>query len=201
VVIISMKNVQKHISKCLIAGAVAILPIAGLVLTIGYLEAQISSSGLSKLPFYFPGLGLLVSAAIVYLIGLIVTTFVGKWIWTRIDRLLDKLPALGSLYKTLKQILGYGSGEDAIFNEVVLVPSLNDNAEELGLVTNRMVDDNGATKLIIFVPTSPNPTSGRLVVMDEASVKPLDIPVNETLKALVSMGKTDIDLQKLKETL
>ncbi len=195
-----MKNVKKHITQCLISGAVAILPIAGVVLTIGYLETQISSSGLTKLPFYFPGLGLLVTGFIVYLIGLIVTTFVGKWVWTRVDRILDRLPALGSLYKTLKQILGYGKGEDAIFNEVVLVPSINDNAEEIGLVTNRMVDDSGATKLIIFVPTSPNPTSGRLVVMDEGSIKPLDIPVNETLKALVSMGKTDIDLQQLKKS-
>ena len=196
-----MKNVQKHITQCLIAGAVAILPIAGLVLTVGYLETQISGSGLTKLPFYFPGLGLTVTGLIVYLIGLIVTTFVGKWVWTRVDRILDRLPALGSLYKTLKQILGYGKGEDAIFNEVVLVPSINDNAEELGLVTNRMVDDSGATKLIIFVPTSPNPTSGRLVVMDERSIKPLDIPVNETLKALVSMGKTDINFDQLKKSI
>ena len=176
------------------------MPIGGLIITIGYLESTISSSGLSKMPFYFPGAGLLAAFIVIYLIGLAVTTFVGKWIWNRVDRILDKLPALGSLYKTLKQILGYGEGKDAIFHEAVLIPSKDYQSEELGLVTNKITDDEGNTKLVIFIPGVPNPTSGRLVVMDRELVKPLAMPVNETLKALVSMGKTEIDLESLKKS-
>lgn len=195
-----MKRLKKHIAGNLIAGIVAILPIGGLIITIGYLESTISSSGLSKMPFYFPGAGLLAAFIVIYLIGLAVTTFVGKWIWNRVDRILDKLPALGSLYKTLKQILGYGEGKDAIFHEAVLIPSKDYQSEELGLVTNKITDDEGNTKLVIFIPGVPNPTSGRLVVMDRELVKPLAMPVNETLKALVSMGKTEIDLESLKKS-
>jgi len=190
-----MLNIRGHITRCLIAGAVAILPIAGLIITIGYVESQIANSGLSKLPFYFPGFGLLVSFALVYLVGLGVSTFVGKWLWSRLDRLLDRLPALGRLYQTLKQILGYGKGEDAIFQDVVLVPGLNDQSEELGLVTNKVTDEDGKTKLLIFVPASPTPTTGRLVVMEQENVRQLEMPVNETLKALVALGKTDINLK------
>ncbi len=193
-----MKRLQKHFTRCLVAGMVAILPVGGLIITIGYLESTISSSGLSKMPFYFPGFGLLAAAVFIYLIGLGVTTFIGKWIWKRVDRTLDKLPALGRLYQTLKQILGYGEGEDAIFYEAVLIPSKDIASEELGLVTNRISDDNGNTKLVIFVPGVPNPTSGRLIIMDQELVKPLNMPVNETLKTLVSMGKTDIDLKSLR---
>jgi uncharacterized membrane protein len=193
-----MKRLHKHITSCLIAGIVAILPVGGLIITVGYLESTISGSGLSKMPFYFPGFGLLAAAVFIYLIGLGVTTFIGKWIWKRVDSILDKLPALGRLYQTLKQILGYGEGEDAIFYEAVLVPSRDIQSEELGLVTNRISDDKGNEKLVIFIPGVPNPTSGRLIVMDEGSVKPLSMPVNETLKALVSMGKTDIDLKNFK---
>jgi len=193
-----MKRFRKHITSCLIAGIVAILPVAGLIITIGYLESTISSSGLSKLPFYFPGFGLLSAILFVYLIGLVVTTFIGKWIWTRVDKILDKLPALGRIYQTLKQILGYGEGDDAIFHDAVLVPSRDIQSEELGLVTNRITDDEGKQKLIIFIPGVPNPTSGRLIVIDKESVKPLAMPVNETLKTLVSMGKTEIDLRGLK---
>lgn len=192
-----MKRLHKHITSSLIAGFVAILPVGGLIVTIGYLESTISSSGLAKMPFYFPGFGLLAAIIFVYLIGLVVTTFIGKWIWKRVDSILDKLPALGRLYQTLKQILGYGEGEDAIFHEAVLVPSRDIQSEELGLVTNRITDDDGNTKLVIFIPGVPNPTSGRLIVMNKESVKPLSMPVNETLKALVSMGKTDIDLKSL----
>jgi len=193
-----MKRLYKHITSSLIAGIVAILPVGGLIITIGYLESTISSSGLSKMPFYFPGFGLLATAIFIYLIGLVVTTFIGKWIWKRVDSILDKLPALGRIYQTLKQILGYGEGEDAIFYEAVLVPSRDIQSEELGLVTNRITDDEGKSKLVIFIPGVPNPTSGRLIVMAKESVKPLSMPVNETLKALVSMGKTEIDLKVLK---
>ena len=193
-----MKRLRKHITSSLLAGIVAILPVGGLIITVGYLESTISSSGLSKLPFYFPGFGLIAAVIFIYLIGFAVTTFIGKWIWNRVDSVLDKLPALGRLYQTLKQILGYGKGEDAIFYEAVLVPSRDIQSEELGLVTNKIKDAKGKTKLVIFVPGVTNPTSGRLIVMDEESVKPLAMPVNETLKALVSMGKTQIDLRGLK---
>lgn len=194
-----MKKIYKHITGSLIAGIVALLPVGGLIFIIGYLESTISSSGLSYMPFYFPGFGLLAAAIFIYLIGLLVTTFIGKWIWKRVDSIIDKLPALGRIYQTLKQILGYGEGKDAIFYEVVLVPSKDIKSEELGLVTNKIVDAEGKTKLVIFIPGVPNPTSGRLIVMDKELVKPLSMPVNEALKTLVSMGKTDIDLKSLKK--
>jgi len=54
----------------------AILPVGGLIITVGYLESTLSSSGLSKMPFYFPGFGLLTAIILIYLIGLGVTTFV-----------------------------------------------------------------------------------------------------------------------------
>lgn len=195
-----MKRLQKHIVSNLIAGIVAMLPVGGLIITIGYLESTISSSGLSKMPFYFPGLGLLAAVIFIYLIGLVVTTFIGKWIWNQVDRILDKLPMIGRLYQTLKQILGYGEGKDAIFYETVLIPSKDYQSEELGLVTNKITDNEGNTKLIIFVPGVPNPTSGRLVVMDKKLVKPLTMSVNKTLKSLVSMGKTEIDIESVKKS-
>ncbi|RJR40864.1 MAG: DUF502 domain-containing protein [Desulfobacteraceae bacterium] len=192
-----VKRAYKHVTSSFIAGIVAILPVGGSIITVGYLESTISSSGLSRLPFYFPGFGLLTTVILIYLIGLAVTTFIGRWIWNRIDTLVEKLPALGSLYGTLKQILGYGQGEHAIFYEAVLVPSRDVKSEELGLVTNKIFDESGnVTKLVIFVPGSPNPTSGRLLVMDRACVKPLQMPVNDTLKALVSMGKAEIDMRE-----
>jgi uncharacterized membrane protein len=96
--------------------------------------------------------------------------------------------------------LGYGEGKDAIFYEAVLIPSKDYQSEELGLVTNKIADDEGNTKFVIFIPGVSNPTSGRLVVMDKELVKPLAMPVNETLKALVSMGKTEIDLESFKKS-
>jgi uncharacterized membrane protein len=178
----------------MLAGAVAILPIAGLIITVGYVESQIATSGLARLPFYFPGFALLVSLVLVYLVGLGVSTFVGKWLWARLDRLLDRMPLLGSLHQTLKQILGYGKGEHAMFQEVVLVPGPNGQAEELGLVTNTIPGEDGKTKLVVFIPAAPTPTTGRLVIIEPQAVKRLKMPVSETLKVLVAMGKAELTL-------
>ena len=131
-------------------------------------------------------------AAIIYVIGLAVSTFVGRWLWSRVDLLLSKLPALGRLYQTLKEILGYGEGEDAIFQQVVWIPSRDLHGEEIGLVTNQTTDEDGEKKLTVFVPGAPNPTTGRLLIVDAKLARPVQLPVNDALKALVSVGKTPL---------
>ena len=183
-----MNAVSRHLTRCFVAGVVALLPVAGLVLTVAYMENVISESWRDKLPVYFPGMGLLATIILVYLVGLIVSTFFGRWIWGGIDLLLRKLPVIGRIYATLRQILGYGEGEDAIFQRVVMVPAKDIDAEELGLVTNQAAGD----KLMVFVPGSPTPTTGRLVLIEANRVRPLDITVNDALKTLVSVGKTAI---------
>lgn len=187
-----MASVSSHLTKCLTAGLVAILPIGGTIITVGYLEESIASSGLYNHDLYFPGLGIILTVAIIYVIGLTVSTFVGKWLWKRVDGLLHKLPALGSLYATLKQILGYGEGADAIFHETVLVPANQSGCLELGLVTNYLTSPDGKKQVVVFLPGSPNPTAGRLVLVPADVVKPVDMAVDEALKALVSVGKTDL---------
>lgn len=189
-----MNQISRHFTKNILAGLVAILPIGGLVLTIGYLEKSISSIGLTRLPFYFPGLGILLVVVLIYLIGLILTTFIGKWLWNSIDKLLNNLPALGKLYQTLKQILGYGEGEDAIFQQTVLVPAQGGSGMEIGLVTNRILLPDGSENLVVFIPGSPNPTSGRLVISKPDMVKQTQIPINSAFKILVAAGKSEIDL-------
>lgn len=184
--------IGRHLSRCFLAGVVALLPIGGTVLTVAYLESEISGSWLAKQPFYFPGLGLLAAVVIIYAIGLTVSTFIGRWLWRRFDLLLDRLPALGRFYQTLKQIVGYGEGKDAIFQRVVLVPNGECEGAELGLVTSETVDAVGAHQLVVFVPGSPNPTSGRLVVIDPKLVRPINVSVGDAMKSLISVGKTPL---------
>lgn len=193
-----MQIISRHITQCFLAGIVALLPIGGFVLAVFYLESMIASSWLARQPWYFPGLGLLATAVIIYLIGLTVSTFLGRWAWKRVDVLFDSLPALGRLYQTLKQIIGYGEGKDAIFQRVVLIRGSEPDGSELGLVTNETTDESGAMKLIVFVPGAPNPTVGRLIVIDGARTIPLSISVSDALKTLLSVGKTPISLAPVK---
>lgn len=194
-----MKAVLKHVTQCLIAGVVALLPVFGTVFTIWYFETEVADPWLAKQPWYLPGMGLLFVAVVIYLLGLTVTTFVGRWLWRTIDRLLDRLPLLGTLYQTLKQLVGYGSGKDAVFREVVLLDTHEADGEELGLVTNRVLNKQGEERLIVFVPGSPNPTTGRLLVVKSSEVRKLDIAVNEVLQSLVSVGATPIPIDRVVE--
>lgn len=189
-----MKSISHHFTKNILAGLVAILPIGGLVITIAYLENSISGAGLTLLPFYFPGLGILLVLVLIYAIGLILTTFIGKWLWSWVDKLLNNLPALGRLYASLKQILGYGEGEAAMFHETVLVPAQGGSGMEIGLVTNRIRLPDGRENLVIFIPGSPNPTNGRLILTRPDQVTATQIPVNAAFKILLAAGKSEIDL-------
>jgi uncharacterized membrane protein len=186
-----MKAVGRHFTKVFIAGIVALLPIGGLALTVFYLETSLANDWVRAQWWYVPGLGIVAAAILIYLIGLTVSTFLGRWFWRAFDRLLDRLPALGALYRTLKQILGYGEGKDGMFLGVVLVPSGVHGATELGLVTGESHAIDGSSRtLTVFVPSSPTPTSGRLLIIDAAKVTPIDMPVSDALKALVSAGKS-----------
>ena len=95
---------RQHLTKCFLAGLVAILPVGGLIFLLVKLE-QALRPPLRDLPFYFPGLAILASLVAIYLLGLTVTTFVGRWLWNIVDRILSQLPGLAVLYGTLKQIL------------------------------------------------------------------------------------------------
>ena len=186
-----MNSILGHLTRCLVAGFVALLPVGGFVLSVGYAEYLIAEWWLQSQDFYFPGLGLLGVALILYFVGLVVSTFLGRWAWKRVDSLLNRLPTLGQLYQTLKQVLGYGDGEDAIFRKVVLIEGEAPGTRELGLVTNETVE-NGTQRLTVFIPGAPNPAAGRLVLIAAQDVRPIDMPVSDALKTLVALGTTDL---------
>ena len=188
-----MQAVTKHLTRCLVAGVVALLPVGGTLLTIFYLETQIAGPWLKEQGFYFFGCGLLLTVVLVYAIGLAVSTFIGRWLWRQFDRLLNRLPVLGRLYQTLKQIMGYGEGPDAVFRRVVLVPARDVQGEEVGLVTAEARSIAGQDLLTVFLPGAPNPTTGRIIVVDANDVRPVDIRVNDALMSLVSVGAIPID--------
>ena len=193
-----MEWFYKHFTRCLIAGFVALLPIAGLVLTIVTLESSIAGPWRASLPFYFPGMGIILAALIVYFIGLTVTTFLGRWLWRKFDVIIDSVPLMGPLYQTLKQILGYGTGKDAIFKQVVLISNGEGEGEEIGLVTNQVIDAEGKPMLMVFVPGAPTPASGRMVIIAPQHVRTVDMRVNDALKTLVAVGATPVPMEKVK---
>lgn len=185
-----MNAPSRHVTRCLVAGIVALLPLGGAVFAVVGLESMLTEPWRSRVGFYFPGLGLLLALVAVYLIGLFVTTFVGRWLWRRVDRLLEHTPLLGTLYQSLKEVLGYDTTRERFFQGVVAVPA--DEGFELGFITGESQGPDGRPHTLVFVPSSPNPTNGKLLLVDPARLQPLDVRTADALRALVSMGKTPL---------
>ena len=180
----------RHVTRCLVAGIVALLPMGGAVLTIAWLEGALSQSWRDRVSWYFPGLGVLLALLLIYAIGLFVTTFAGRWLWRWLDRLLERLPGLGMLYQSLKEVLGYDSSRERFFRGVVAVRA--DEGFELGFVTGEAAGPDGSPHTLVFVPGAPNPTNGKLLLVDPARLQRLDVRTGDALRALVSMGKTPL---------
>lgn len=185
-----MPNPTRHATRCIVAGIVALLPMGGAMFTIVWLENAIAGGSLKAQPWYFPGLGLLLALGLVYLVGLFVTTFVGRWLWRRTDRLLENVPLIGTFYQSLKEVLGYDSAKERFFQGVVAVQ--NDDGLEIGFITGATPGPDGTPHTLVFVPGSPNPTNGKLMLVQPARLRKLDIKVSAALRALVSMGKTPL---------
>lgn len=177
---------RRYFIRPFLSGLITLLPVGGVVLVLFELERALRAP-LRDLPFYFAGLGILAAVVAVYLLGVVVSTFLGRWILRIVDRVLSRIPGLAAFYQTLKQILGYGTGKDALFQRTVWVPH-ETGALELGLVTGETTIQGAGAKLVVFVPGSPNPTSGRLLFIAPERCVPTDMPVDATLKALVSTG-------------
>ena len=183
-------NPARHVTRCLVAGIVALLPLAGTVVTIVWLENALAESWLAGQPWYFPGVGILAAFVVLYATGLFVTTFLGRFLWRLVDRLLEGLPLLGTLYQSLKEVLGYGSGRERFFQGVVALEA--DGGHELGFITGETTGPDGGPRTLVFVPSSPNPTNGRLVLVDPAKLQRLQVRTADALRTLVAIGKTPI---------
>jgi uncharacterized membrane protein len=174
----------------MVAGIVALLPVGGAVFMVVWLEGVIAASWREQVQWYFPGLGLLLAMLAVDLVGFFVTTFLGRWLWRSVDRLLEGTPLLGTLYQSLKEVLGYDSARERFFQGVVAVRA--DEGYELGFVTGQSAGPDGKPHTLVFVPSAPNPTNGKLLLVDPARLLKLDVRTADALRALVSMGKTPL---------
>jgi uncharacterized membrane protein len=181
-----MDHLYRHIVLCILTGLIAILPVGGTIVLIVFAEKSLSPLVPTKL--YFPGLGLLSIVILLYGLGLMLTSVLGRWLWNWIDIALCRFPGLGMLYRTLKQILGFESGDGALFQRVVLVADEGTGGAEIGLVT--AIEGNADGKqLIVFVPHSPNPAQGRLLRLPADRVIATDWSVDKALKGLFTLGK------------
>lgn len=145
------------------------------------------------LPYGLPGLGVVVVVVGLTLIGALTAGFVGRFFQRVWERVMDKVPVLRGVYKALKQILETVLAQQSnAFREAVLVEYPRRGMWVIAFITGRTkgeVQSLTEDKVInLFVPTTPNPTSGFLIFVPEKDIVPLSMSVEEAMKMVISGG-------------
>jgi uncharacterized membrane protein len=178
-----MGRLQTHIRNKLVAGVLSAIPVGVTALLLWYVDA----SARSLFGIRYPLLGLVLAVLALYVLGLFVTSLIGRWILSGTDALLVHIPGLRDLYGSWKQMAFSPEGDEGIFARVVLIPDETGRMKMMGFSTRRPIEGDPET-LCVFVPGAPNPTAGRLYFVPARACLLLDIPARVALKILISGG-------------
>lgn len=142
---------------------------------------------------HVPGLGLLILAGGLLATGVLVANIFGQWLLTQWDRLMSHIPIVKSIYSSVKQVSDtlFSSSGNA-FREAVLVQYPRAGSWTIAFVTGTPSGEVAChldgEHTSVYVPMTPNPTSGFFLIVPTADIRPLQMTVDEALKYIISMG-------------
>ncbi len=178
-----MIHVKSHLQTKFLAGALAAIPLGVTTFIFWYLDSKLRE----VFGVRIPGLGIPLALGVVYMLGVFVTSLMGRWLLGRADRILERLPGMRDLYRSWKQVLVTPDVSSGIFARTVLVPDESGRLKLFGFSTGRPLEGN-ADMLCVFLPNSPNPASGRLVFVAMRDCLFLQVSTREALKFVISGG-------------
>ena len=147
----------------------------------------------NMLGFALPGVGALLTLAMIFLTGLLATNFIGQKLVDWWDKLLSRIPVVNSLYKAIKQVSDtlFAPNGNA-FRKALLVQYPREGSWTIAFLTGSPGGDIknhlDGKYVSVYVPTTPNPTSGFFLMMPTKDVIELEMSVDEALKYIISMG-------------
>jgi uncharacterized membrane protein len=149
-------------------------------------------NGTGPIHWYWSLIALIVSALLVTLIGILTRYYIGKRLISWADNLMLQVPVLNKIYGTIKQVDAAFAGNKNSFKTVVLVEYPRPGIYSVGFITSEQ-DDEISNKLerktvCIFIPTTPIPTAGFLVIAPLEQVTKLDMSVADGFKYIISLG-------------
>jgi len=190
---------SSSLKRYFLTGLLVITPIWGTVLVLKTLFVSVDSilgemlAEVVTEDYYVPGLGILTLIILIFLAGIMATNLIGGRIVRKWEEFLDRVPVVRSIYATLKSmmdILSFKQREK--YNKVVMIQFPKDGHYCLAFVTGETRDEVQSLApeplVHVYVPTSPNPTSGYFLLVPENEVMSVDLSVEEAMKLIVSGG-------------
>lgn len=189
-----MKKLKNFIKKNFLTGLLVLVPVGVTIYVLQGLLGWIDNI-LGDLPGYviglrFPGLGIITLILFILLVGTISSNYFGNRIVRSWDELMQKVPLVRGVYSTVKQVMETFSVKHN-FHGVALVEYPRKGCYSIGFVTGDVAGESvglSGKYQTVFVPTTPNPTAGFLLVLPEAEVGHLDMSVEEGMKFIISLG-------------
>lgn len=203
---------KKALKKNLIAGLLVTVPAALTYMILSFVITRVDKAmepvivgilGPQNLrlmdEWHIPGMGFLFLAIFIFAVGFVGTNFIGKKVVALGEKVLHKIPVVRVIYTSIKKVVDTVSlTETPTFEKMVLITYPREPLKTLGIVccdTPEGITD-GEKMLNVFVPTSPNPTTGFLFMLPEKEAQPLKMSVEEGLKMIISFGMTHPDAVK-----
>jgi len=204
-----MNNIRKYI----ITGVVSIIPLALTYWLIKYLFMFFSEPGkyivdiifnytfISNIPFiykfyiYFSYLiGFFLTISFLFILGAVISNVFGKKLYSLFESLLNKIPIVNKVYQTTKQITNtFTKDNTKAFQKVVLIEYPRDNLWTLAMVSGETLNKKNEKCYKLFVPTTPNPTSGFLLLINANDAIETNISVEEAMEIIISAGMISPD--------
>ena len=188
--------------RYLFAGLVVWLPIIVTLIVLRFIIDLLDQS-IALLPFEYqpeqlfgmsiPGLGVVVSLVLLLITGIIASNFFGQRLVRWSEIILDKIPLVRTIYNGTKQMVqAVVETNSTAFRQVLLVEYPRKGswsiAFQTGNVAHNITEHTGVEMVSVFIPTTPNPTSGFLMMLPKTDVIELDMSVDDALKFIISLG-------------
>ena len=200
---ITKKSIFSRLRNYFIAGIVALIPI-GITLYLTLFIIKLSTNLIPKeinpnnyLPFDIPGLEILIALILITLVGWLSLSFLGKKFFELFNSVLRKIPILRTIYSAIGQMTESFTKNDKDKSSVVLLEYPRKGVWAVGFATqenkgiiSKKVDQNLVN---VFLPTTPNPTSGFLLMVPKSDLIYLDVSFEQASKFIVSAGTSNID--------
>ena len=206
-------NIIVHVETTLAAGLLVILPLFITIWILKFIfdlvDPVIQAILIRYLPGpHYPGMGVAIMLVLLYVAGWFTTHGLGQRMINGVHWLLERVPGVGSIYSPLRTAMQTLSrSEEHPYRGVVLVEFPRKGSRSIGLVTSYLGESDGEDMVAVYVPTTPVPSSGFLIVVPYAEVTFTQISVDDAMRIIISggllagslMGQSDLHVPELDE--
>jgi len=187
-----MNSITQNFRSKLFAGLATLLPLYLTFFVIKFLFVtleKMSDPLLKRFNLEIPGLGIILTVVLIYILGFLVTNFLGRKIFNLGERIVKKVPIVNIIYTTLKQITDtFTKGSTDAFEGAVYIQYPRQGLWTMAFISGESKTKDGVPYYHLFVPTTPNPTSGFFLMIPQADTVATGMSVEDGLKTIISGG-------------